>query len=235
MGWGGNPRTPRSTTAPIRRRTTARPFTTHGQGRAGRRLLVDQRLQRRRLFREERAQRLFAQQSHCKAERGRLVHDPVRRLPEGTPNCLPIMPGWNYTIRLYRRARKSSTEPGSSRGATRYAIDLPSKQCPLLARSRHFSCTCTCPLLTQCGLTRTQLIAGKMLSYVPSHKEIIGIFREPRALLAHEPHSVGFCDEREECHFVFAPICCRRCQHSGGGTTSRATDYIVGRFAHHHN
>ena len=25
--------------------------------------------------------------------------------PQGTANCLPIMPGWNYTVRLYR-ARK---------------------------------------------------------------------------------------------------------------------------------
>jgi hypothetical protein len=22
--------------------------------------------------------------------------------PQFTPNCLPIMPGWNYTVRLYR-------------------------------------------------------------------------------------------------------------------------------------
>ena len=29
--------------------------------------------------------------------------DPVRRLRRfGVPNCLPITPGWNYTVRLYR-------------------------------------------------------------------------------------------------------------------------------------
>ena len=30
------------------------------------------------------------------------------------PNCLPIMPGWNYTVRLYRPRPKSSTARGSS-------------------------------------------------------------------------------------------------------------------------
>ncbi len=29
-------------------------------------------------------------------------------------NCLPIMDGWNYTVRMYRRARKSSAVNGSS-------------------------------------------------------------------------------------------------------------------------
>ena len=36
-----------------------------------------------------------------------------------TPNCLPIPPGWNYMVRLYRPRRKSSTEPGSSRKQSR--------------------------------------------------------------------------------------------------------------------
>ncbi len=80
-----------------------------------------------------------------------------------------------------------------------------------------------------------QLIVGTMFWYVPSHKVIIGIFREPQTLLAHKPHSVGLCHEREEFHFVFAPICCGRCEHFGGGTTSRATDYIAGHFADHHD
>ena len=59
-------------------------------------------------------------------------------------------------------------------------------------------------------------------------KEIIGIFREPRILLAHHPYSKGRCDEREECQLVFAPICCGRCQHSGWGRTCRASGHIVG-------
>ena len=35
------------------------------------------------------------------------------------PNCLPIMTGWNYTVRLYRPRRKSSTGAGSSRKRSR--------------------------------------------------------------------------------------------------------------------
>ena len=31
-----------------------------------------------------------------------------------TPNCLPIMKGWNYIVRLYRRETKSSMEFGNS-------------------------------------------------------------------------------------------------------------------------
>jgi hypothetical protein len=30
------------------------------------------------------------------------LSDSVRRLPEGYPNCLPIMPGWNHTLKMYR-------------------------------------------------------------------------------------------------------------------------------------
>ena len=32
---------------------------------------------------------------------------------KSTANCLPIMPGWNYTVRMYRPQRKSSTAAGS--------------------------------------------------------------------------------------------------------------------------
>ena len=32
---------------------------------------------------------------------------------KSTPNCLPIMPGWNYTVRLTDPERKSSTAAGS--------------------------------------------------------------------------------------------------------------------------
>ena len=39
-----------------------------------------------------------------------------------TPNCLPIMEGWNYTVRLSTvRARKSSRAPGSFRRRSRCA------------------------------------------------------------------------------------------------------------------
>jgi hypothetical protein len=30
------------------------------------------------------------------------VHRAVRWMPEDHPNCLPIMPGWNYLARMYR-------------------------------------------------------------------------------------------------------------------------------------
>ncbi len=50
------------------------------KGCARRRLLVDHPLQRRRISREERSGRLFAQQHHGEKECGRLGHCPVRRL-----------------------------------------------------------------------------------------------------------------------------------------------------------
>ena len=72
------------------------------EGRAGRRLLVGQRVQRAGLLREERRERVHAQQHHREERRRRLGRDPVRRLRRKTPNCLPIMKGWNYMVRLYR-------------------------------------------------------------------------------------------------------------------------------------
>ena len=35
------------------------------------------------------------------------------------PNCLPIMPGWNYTVRLYRPRQEILTAHGSSRSRSR--------------------------------------------------------------------------------------------------------------------
>src|SRR5262249_23730565 len=57
----------------------------HREERAGRCLLVDQPLQRRGLFREERLSRVFDQQLDCEEERRRLDHGPVRWLRRQGP------------------------------------------------------------------------------------------------------------------------------------------------------
>ena len=54
-------------------------------------------------FEKNALERLHAQRRHRQAEPGRLGDDPVRRLRAArSPNCLPIAPGWNYLLRLYR-------------------------------------------------------------------------------------------------------------------------------------
>ena len=73
------------------------------QGRAGRRLLVDQRLQRGGLLREERS----TTPTRSTTSRRRRRHDGSVAVQFGgcdgkIANCLPIMPGWNYMVRLYR-------------------------------------------------------------------------------------------------------------------------------------
>ena len=70
--------------------------------RPGRRLLVDLGLQRRRLLRRQRPRRGQRQQRHGGPRRGRRGHRALRRLRDDRPNCLPIMEGWNYLVRLYR-------------------------------------------------------------------------------------------------------------------------------------
>ena len=86
------------------------------QGRAGGRLLVDQRLQREGLLREERPRLVLDQQPHGEAGGRRVVHDPVRRLHERHAQ----LPGDAGRVELRRaavpaRGRRSSTAPGSSR------------------------------------------------------------------------------------------------------------------------
>ena len=86
-----------------RPRTTAPPSTAERQGRAGRRVLVGQRLQRAGLLREEPVRRLFAQQHH-RRRRTATARSTIQfgGCDGKIPNCLPIMKGWNYTVRLYR-------------------------------------------------------------------------------------------------------------------------------------
>jgi len=51
--------------------------------------------------------RLFCEQYHRQKGSGRVGCRPVRRLRERNPNCLPIMKGWNYTVRLFRPATRN--------------------------------------------------------------------------------------------------------------------------------
>ncbi len=102
--WGGNPEKDALylTVVPTQER---RQDGAHAHGRrcARGRLLVGHRLQRGRLLRAEPAERVLVQQRHCGEGQGREHDHPVRRLRRRTvPNCLPITPGWNYTVRLYR-------------------------------------------------------------------------------------------------------------------------------------
>ena len=46
--------------------------------------------------------RLCREQHHCEQGHGRFGRHPVRRLRRRNSNCLPIMKGWNYTVRLFR-------------------------------------------------------------------------------------------------------------------------------------
>ena len=80
-GWGLNPEKDAIylNVTPAKNDGTTR-YRAHGEGRARRRLLVDQRLQRRGLLREERVRRVHAQQHHGQEGSGRVGHDSVRRL-----------------------------------------------------------------------------------------------------------------------------------------------------------
>ena len=56
----------------------------------------------RRLLPEEPIQRLFAQQHHREENPDGSVDIQFGGCDGKIPNCLPIMAGWNYTVRLYR-------------------------------------------------------------------------------------------------------------------------------------
>jgi hypothetical protein len=47
---------------------------------------------------------------HRQERRGSLSHHPIRARDGKITNCLPIMPGWNYTVRLYRPRRNPERE-----------------------------------------------------------------------------------------------------------------------------
>ena len=99
-GWGGLP-DPGSLLH--RRRTEAadRRVRADGARCTGGRVLVNLGLQRRRVLRTERPQRLQHQQHHGDPERRRLRHRPLwwRARPASHD---PDLDGWNYLVRLYR-------------------------------------------------------------------------------------------------------------------------------------
>ena len=68
--------------------------------------LVAHRLQQRGLPPAEPRQRLFGEQHHREKGPGWFGHHPVRRVRRQVQNCLPIAPGWNYTVRLFRPRRE---------------------------------------------------------------------------------------------------------------------------------
>ncbi len=76
------------------------------EGCAGGRLLVRQRLQFRRLLREERSQRLFAQQPHSEDEQRRRGDGSVRQLREGHPELLADHVGMEFHHALLSSAQR---------------------------------------------------------------------------------------------------------------------------------
>jgi hypothetical protein len=63
----------------------------------------------------ERSWREQLQQRQRRTEWRRVLYAPLRRLRRRPVNCIPVSPGWNYSIRLY--------EPGE--GDPRRRLDLP--------------------------------------------------------------------------------------------------------------
>ena len=101
------------------------------QGRAGRRLLVDQRLQRQGLFREERLDAYSLNNITAKKNADGSVTIQFGGCDGKIPNCLPIMPGWNYMVRLYRPRAEILN------GTWKFPEAKPTELGLLLARSRH--------------------------------------------------------------------------------------------------
>ena len=103
IGWGGNPRIRGATIkASIRRRMTARPSI--------RLTLKDVPVDgfwsisvyNAKGFFEKNSLNAYSLNNLTAKPNPRLIHRSVRRLRKDAPNCLPIMKGWNYTVRLYR-------------------------------------------------------------------------------------------------------------------------------------
>ena len=101
-GWGGLP----DQRGVLHRRRPGLPVgrvQAHRRRRARRRVLVDLGLQRRRLLRAQRSQTPTASTTsprHPNDDGSITVH--FGGCGDGRPNCLPIIDGWNYLVRLYR-------------------------------------------------------------------------------------------------------------------------------------
>src|SRR5436190_1292960 len=75
---------------------------THGEGRARRRLLVNHRLQRRRVSAAQPYNAYSLNNITAKKDADGSVTIQSGGCDGKTPNCLPIIKGWNYLVRLYR-------------------------------------------------------------------------------------------------------------------------------------
>ena len=98
----GRPARNRKPSTQRRSRLPDRRVPGHRRRRAGRWVLVDLGLQRRRLLRGQRPQRLQRQQHHRGTERRRHDHGHFGGCGDDRPNCIPIIDGWNYAVRLYQ-------------------------------------------------------------------------------------------------------------------------------------
>jgi len=115
-GWGGDPdRDATYISAAAPQNDGANRLQASGQRRTGRRLLVGQRLQRRRLFREELIRRLHPEQHHRKERPGRHRHNSIRRLRRKNSELLADHAG----MELYR-----ATIPPARRNPERQ-VEIP--------------------------------------------------------------------------------------------------------------
>ena len=97
-GWGPNPGRDLSGCL-RRRRKTASPLSL--TSKTSGRLLVHQRVQRRRVFSRNQLRR-YAQQYYREEGSDLSVTIHFGGCGATTPNCLPIMKDWNYMVRQYR-------------------------------------------------------------------------------------------------------------------------------------
>jgi hypothetical protein len=67
------------------------------------------------------AKKIYGNTSFALLLRQRVARSPLGRFDGKMPNCLPIMKGWNYTVRLYR----PRPEILSSRSTFRQAHPVP--------------------------------------------------------------------------------------------------------------
>ena len=103
MGWGGNPEQGRHLSqlhAGQERRHDG--LQAQGQGCAGRGFWSISLYNAEGFFEKNEYNAYSVNNITAKKSPDGAVDDPVRRLRRQDPNCLPIMKGWNYTVRLYR-------------------------------------------------------------------------------------------------------------------------------------
>lgn len=100
--WGGNPEKDALYVTILPSKNNGITIYRLNEGCAHRWRLVNQRLQRRRLFPEKPVCRLHTQQHHAVKGADGLATIQFGGCDAKAANCLPIAPGWNYWIRHYR-------------------------------------------------------------------------------------------------------------------------------------